>query len=98
MTDPTESQSAVMFELDKELTALLGRTLRKMDADYDIDDPTALAILMSVLGRLTAQLALAYDIPEHQYLLGMQTSYQAVKAGIAMQSALKAAQSGSATN
>lgn len=67
----------MMSELDDELSALLESALLKMDAASGIDGPTALAILMSVMGRLSAQIAIAFGLPQSDYIESMTECYHA---------------------
>lgn len=77
MTLPTPKHEQMMSELDSSLTELLEQTLLRMDAAGDIDDSTALAILMSVMGRLSAQIAIAFGLPQSDYIESMTECYHA---------------------
>lgn len=87
----TPAQAEMMFDLDRRLTQLIEETLHVMDADDSVDDTIALAVLMSVLGRLAAQLALTYGVSERAYAQGMQMSYRAAAAALATHTALRRA-------
>jgi hypothetical protein len=90
----TPAQAEIMFTLDRHLTAAVHRAAVNLELLPDTTEDVAFALLMSVLGRLAAQLAVSSELPEAAYLQGLRLSYAAVTAQSAMERALKRAAEG----